>query len=616
MNNNSDIDLSLLFEFVLQSELENKKDVAKTQQEQMDKYSSAYSSIVHVFYNMIYKERFELNSKTFYYTDETSPCLIWFDTKCSYRDLIPAKVLEYAIKDAYGMVKSDKEKDIQHLKQVEVWKERLSTVYDDIKKTKQKINEHRSRKKLKKLRSLINEVNYLNKKIHQKFSSRRVFGTKKLMLEINNAEINARKQKALKTNRSLQDTYLTENEKEEVKKYKLEKQILYNQKRTGIFKTIGNAQYHGNRYFELTDDPSVIILKFTKDIRIPIVLKDLRGYDDVLKRIYEMSINKQIPLTMTLNTKSHTIAISYSATLVYGDEWHLHNIKKQRVMSIDLNPDDVGYVIVDWHKNYGFRIIDSGVYSLKILNEEEKSLNGKGIKSSDPRRKYYSNKRIFETREIAHALTDTAAYYKCDIFAMEQLKFDNYYNKNRSKEFNRLVNKMWKRTEFVRIIEKDCKLYNIKSMQVIAAYSSFVGNLVFRSLGLPDMCLAAFELGRRAFMLKYMNIKENDQDKLLEDVESSGKENKGQKRKGKNKGIIFTDMRQYKCFGSESLEEFREAIPDNLHGCLDGTVSDAATLYDIYKVLGTSMVRVKLYKFNQQWLNKRTYRFRSRKSLV
>ena len=31
MNNNSDIDLSLLFEFVLQSELENKKDVAKTQ---------------------------------------------------------------------------------------------------------------------------------------------------------------------------------------------------------------------------------------------------------------------------------------------------------------------------------------------------------------------------------------------------------------------------------------------------------------------------------------------------------------------------------------------------------------------------------------------------------
>ena len=87
----------------------------------------------------------------------------------------------------------------------------------------------------------------------------------------------------------------------------------------------------------------------------------MRGYDDVLKRIYEMSINKQIPLTMTLNTKSHTIAISYSATLVYGDEWHLHNIKKQRVMSIDLNPDDVGYVIVDWHKNYGFRIVYSGL---------------------------------------------------------------------------------------------------------------------------------------------------------------------------------------------------------------------------------------------------------------
>ena len=485
------------------------------------------------------------------------------------------------------MVLSDKEKDIQHEKQVEELKKRRVETYNEIKKAKEKLNKHNTRKNLKNLKHLIYEIDYLNKKVNEKFSSRRVFGGKRLMLEINNAYVNALKEKARRTNRDLSDTYLTDEELEQVEKTKREKQVLFNQKRTGIFKTQGDAAYHGNRYFELTDDPSVIILKFSKKLHIPIKLDNLNGYEEILKKIYELLKDKKISLGMTLNTKSKIIAISYSAESVYGDEFKIHNQKKKRVMSIDLNPDDVGYVVVDWFTDFGFHIVDSGVYSIKVINEEEKSLDGKGIKSSDSRRKYYANKRIHETCEIAHALTKTAACYKCDIFSMERLKFNNYYNRNRSKRFNKLVNKMWKRTEFVRIIEKDCSLYHIKSMQVIAAYSSFVGNLVFRSTGLPDMCLAAFEMGRRAFMLRYMNVRQKNQDKILEDEASSDNNTNTKKSKRKSKGILFPDMCHFKRFGAKSLEEFGDRIPDNLHGCLTGDNTDAATLYDVYKVIGT-----------------------------
>ena len=194
----------------------------------MDKYSSAYSSCTHVFYNILYSIKDELNAKTFYISDENSPCLKWFDEKCSYRELISAKVLEYAIEDAYGMVLSDKEKDIQHEKQVEELKQKRIETYGEIKKAKDKLKKHNTRKNLKNLKHLIYEIDYLNRKINEKFSSRRVFGGKRHMLEINNAYVNALKEKARRTNRELSDTYLTDEELKQVEKTIKEKQVLFN----------------------------------------------------------------------------------------------------------------------------------------------------------------------------------------------------------------------------------------------------------------------------------------------------------------------------------------------------------------------------------------------------
>lgn len=612
--------LTMLFDYVLESEYTGDEELAQKEQAITEEYSLIYSRCVHGFYNILYPVRFELMSDAFYTTNEESPCLKWFKKKCiynfDYERVIDKKTLGYAIKEAIGMVKSDKEKDIQHDKQIEIWLGRLDEIKAELKKVNDKLSKHSNRKTLRKKKSLLFERSYLQRKINTKFSSRRVFGGKKLMLEINNAYVSALKIKAKKRNFKLEDTYLTEEEKAEVEIYKAEKKKEYRAKRYGAYSVPGDAAYHGNRYFLLTDDPHIIIFKPKKGIRIKIRITDLRGYDEVLEKILKLSKEKKIALTFKLNSLSHTLGISYDARDVYGDDFKMSKVIKCRLMGIDLNPDESGTVVVDWYMNMGFEVIDAQVYSIEELNNDERALNGQGIKSSDPRRKYFSNKRKTELQKIAISMAKTAAYYKCEMFVMENLKFDNLYNKNRSKDFNRLVNKMWNRTELVRMIEKECKLSGIKIKKVIAAYSSFVGNLVFRSLGLPDMCLSAFELTRRAFMLKYKYTKENE-DNLVEDVESSTQNtNNNRKRKKKDKGIIFPDMNAFKRFGFESLDEFDAEIPDHLKAVLYDPTGCSYTLYDLYKVLGTSMVRVKLESFNSNELKARTFRFCSPKSRI
>jgi hypothetical protein len=46
-------------------------------------------------------------------------------------------------------------------------------------------------------------------------------------------------------------------------------------------------------------------------------------------------------------------------------------------------------------------------------------------------------------------------------------------------------------------------------MSVAPNYSSFEGNLIYRELGLPDMCLSSVEIGRRGFEFYHQYIKKD-----------------------------------------------------------------------------------------------------------
>ena len=64
---------------------------------------------------------------------------------------------------------------------------------------------------------------------------------------------------------------------------------------------------------------------------------------------------------------------------------------------MDLNPNYIGWSIVDWKSESEFNVIKSGVYSIKKLNDKDFDLKNKGYSSESKEWKYISDKRTFET---------------------------------------------------------------------------------------------------------------------------------------------------------------------------------------------------------------------------
>ena len=161
---------------------------------------------------------------------------------------------------------------------------------------------------------------------------------------------------------------------------------------------------------------------------------------------------------------------------------------KNRVFAIDLNPNYIGWSVVDWKSSRKFEVVKSGVISIKDINDIDFNLKGKSSDSKE--RKYINNKRIFETYEISKLLVNTAKYYRCEVFGLEEL---NIKSKDTTfgKHYNKLVNNVWNRDKLVKNIKKRCNIYSINVMFGKPNYSSFVGNFLFRDLNLPDMVLAS-----------------------------------------------------------------------------------------------------------------------------
>jgi len=66
------------------------------------------------------------------------------------------------------------------------------------------------------------------------------------------------------------------------------------------------------------------------------------------------------------------------------------------MLALDLNPNYIGWSIVDWKSSSNFKLIKSGIYSIKILNDKDFNLKNKHLDSSSKYRKYIINKRHYE----------------------------------------------------------------------------------------------------------------------------------------------------------------------------------------------------------------------------
>ena len=297
----------------------------------------------------------------------------------------------------------------------------------------------------------------------------------------------------------------------------------YKAKRISPIYSIGESNNFGNRMFSLKQG-NVLTFKPNRLCHIDLKLVGLRKHrQHIISKLTELANQKKVTLTYKLS--SEYVWISYDEKLVTNIET---SKIKNRVFAIDMNPNYIGWSIVEWKSSSNFKIVKEGIISIKELNDYD---NNQNIDST--KRKHISNIRHHAILEICKNLVDTAAYYRCDKFVLEDLKFNTNSSYNK---FNRLTRNQWCRDLLVTNITKRCNIYGIKVIKVKPKYSSFIGNFLFRHVtNMPDMVLASIEIGRRGYEYSSQYI---------------------DKTKNKKKNIVFPDISDFDEFYTKSLEEF------------------------------------------------------------
>ena len=175
-------------------------------------------------------------------------------------------------------------------------------------------------------------------------------------------------------------------------------------------KNSGTKQTCGNRKFKLSDDLKKVYLKL-KDRTVEIFLPRHihKNYSDVLKKLLMHQKLGDMPITYKLD--SEYIYISYSLQDLNSHIEKEHILFQDVVMSVDANPNYIGWSVVRWKSHSDFTLIDSGVISFKSLNDYEKSLKRMKLYSSDSRRIYVTNERRHEIHIASQRLANIALHY-------------------------------------------------------------------------------------------------------------------------------------------------------------------------------------------------------------
>ena len=340
----------------------------------------------------------------------------------------------------------------------------------------------------------------------------------------------------------------------------------FKQKRLSPIYSIGeiiNKSVKGNRKFHIEQDLENILFKPNKSTKINLQLIGLNKRKQILSKLYQKQERKEIKIAYKLDLEY--VYIIFEETDIYNYET---KFIKNRVLSLDLNPNYIGWSIVDWKSENEFNVVKSGVYSIKKLNDKDFDLKHKGYSSESKQRKYISDKRTFETIQIVKNIVNKAIYYKCQLISIEDLNIKSS-DKELGKRFNKLVNNSWCRNTFVNNLTKRCNIHNIKLLKVKPDYSSFIGNFLYRSLNLPDMVLASIEISRRGYEFYNQYISK------VKDIK---------------KNIVKPDLSMFNKLYLKSLEEFN----------LQHAYKDLIELYYFFKKTKLKY-RLSIDQFNLQF---------------
>ena len=191
----------------------------------------------------------------------------------------------------------------------------------------------------------------------------------------------------------------------------------FQKKRIGQVIVYGEAtHYHGNRKFMIQKDLKSIIFKPSKKIHINLMLPNLKkGYKKILAKLHKHTVIDDMPITFSIDQEY--VRISFEEAKLFERKTQLKP-KKNRVLAIDMNPNYIGWSIIDWLNERDFNVVKTGCYSFKSLNDKQFALKLTKKQREELDRKerleltskaktkniYFNNKRNHEMIEVAKDL--------------------------------------------------------------------------------------------------------------------------------------------------------------------------------------------------------------------
>lgn len=316
-----------------------------------------------------------------------------------------------------------------------------------------------------------------------------------------------------------------------------------------MYYAVGEGIKFGNRRFRISEDLKTITFQPNKDLHIELRISGkYSNFQEIIKKLYYVQKLKLKPITYSLSKEY--ICISFDEKIL--STLSTQHLVKDRIFAIDINPNYIGYSVVDWKSSSEFSLIKSGTISLKKLNDKDFQFDRlHNVSSADKRRKSLHNKISHEIFEISKFLTRECRHYGCEYFSMDDLSIESS-DKRLGKRFNKLCNNKWLRNKFCNNITKRCGILGIKVKTVIASYSSFSGNILFRDLQRPDMELASVEIGRRCYEFIHQYIHKDAQ---------------------KRKNIVTPDVNDF-------VDRYRKSLEESE---VEGEYSNLVSLYEFLK---------------------------------
>lgn len=265
----------------------------------------------------------------------------------------------------------------------------------------------------------------------------------------------------------------------------------------------GEKARKGNRFFDFKDlsKGEVLFKMESTDVKLPLRFSTKR-YQKELDMLELLANEMEIPITVKLSHKE--IHISFDEAILHNSkldtkklnkecpfkkkeqplqrkDWYkmkynehetfLKEGKLERFLSVDLNPNKIGYVIMDENE----KVYGKGCFEIEL-----------------PKDAKYSKKRKYNYSIIIKELFKMIKHYKVSYFVIEELDIEdkNYGNK----DSNRKIKNEWMLNLLKELIVRRCNETKTILREVPAYYSSFIGNLMY---DMYDPIASAYELCRR-----------------------------------------------------------------------------------------------------------------------